>query len=140
MIRTALFLGVTVALSALPTSPERFHPPPVTNCCIRCQTLILIWEQKWYKYPLRYWSSCHICKFRVRKHLYLSTTTASRVCNKPLASLQPVSKLGGMDMPSEQQSGDAQDQFQYAAFAGLNSSTGSSEQSANRADDPQFDM
>lgn len=45
-----------------------------------------------------------------------------------------------MDIPPEQQGGDAQDQFQYAAFAGLNSSTGSSEQSANRADDPQFDI
>ena len=48
-----------------------------------------------------------------------------------------MSRFAGMDIPPEQ---DAQDQFQYAAFAGLNSSTGSSEHSANRADDPQFDM
>ncbi len=45
-----------------------------------------------------------------------------------------------MDFPAESPNGGPQEQFQYAAFAGLTASTGSAEPPPNRADDPQFDM
>lgn len=45
-----------------------------------------------------------------------------------------------MDFPAESPNGVPQEQFQYAAFAGLTASIGSTELPPNRADDPQFDM